>query len=125
MLKQFECYIELEYYVDEIINRNLTLIKVDKEFANLKEYLEKNMNNKTVIYKRRIVKRITRNLVLLDSPFPYPTSSYKEFLSPIKSKEIETKSHSFHLIIFDDYIYCYKCEFLTFYEIGDSLFIVS
>lgn len=116
---------EIKFLIEDLINRNLTTFKIDNDYLNLSEFINKNPENKTVKIKRKIVKRITNNLVLLDSPFPYDTSAYEEFLVPIKPKKQETKNHSFHLLVLDDYIYCNKCDFLSFFSVGDSLFIVK
>ena len=42
----------------------------------------------------------------------------------MKVKNSQEVEHSFNLLVYKEYIYCYKCEFLTFYKIGDSFILV-
>jgi hypothetical protein len=122
-LKKFDVNLEIEYDIEEI--KKLKKVVISKYVKSLDEYLKKHPTASKVPIQRRIIKLINKHLVLLDSPFPLPTMQSNVTFNVIKQKTQSDIEHSFNLYVYGDYIYCFRCEFLNYYSVGDSFFIVK
>lgn len=121
-LKNDNLNLLIEYPLVELKNLNKTVI-VNKNFKGLEDYLITYPDRTVIPVERRILKLINKHLVVLDLPMPTSGFSTKFGLTyggERKSSEINT---SFNLNVFGEYIFCYRCEFMTYYNPGDYLFI--
>ncbi len=97
---------------------------VNKYTKSLEEYVNQHPNATKIPVQRRFLKQINPHMVLLDQPFPIKNISYNLNLSIIKQKSNNEIEHNFNLIVYGDYVFCLRCEFLLFYKVGDSFFVV-
>jgi hypothetical protein len=121
-LKTYETGLIINYNIEEL--SGLGSIKIDQYNHDLQSYLKNNPGATDIPVQRKIIKLVNKHLVLLDSQFPIPKIQQSVNLNLIKQKKGSEINHSFTLNIYEDYVYCFKCEFLTHYSIGDSLIIV-
>lgn len=112
----------INYSLEEL--KTLSDVIVNRYARSLDQYLKDNPNAKTIPIERKIIKVISKHIVLLESPFPLPRTQSSYEISIIKQKTRNDIEHSFNLMIYGDYVYCFRCEFLVYYNTGDSLFVV-
>ncbi len=65
---------------------------------------------------------VGENIFLIDFPLPGPIAQVEAGLN-LKDPTKKTIYHSFTLNVSGEYIYCFRCEFLTYYSTGDIIFI--
>jgi hypothetical protein len=119
-LKKYDASLVIDYNIDEL--KEYTGV-IDSYHKDLKSYLDKNPGAQKIPVQRRILKHINKHLILLDSEFPFPKTQNDVNLNLIKLKKTAEIEHAFNLLIYDDFIYCHKCEFLVYYSIGDSIIV--
>jgi hypothetical protein len=101
-------------------------VRINKYFKSVQEYLQLHPNAKKIPVQRRILRLVNKHLVLLEDPFPTDDIFYNNVnLSIIKLKINQFTENSYSLFVYRDYIYCNRCEFLIYYNVGDSFFIVK
>lgn len=120
LLKKYEASLILEYDLDDI--KDMPDLKINKIYK-LSEYIRENPELKKISIQRKIIKLISKHLLLLDAPFPFPKVDFNVNINLIKEKQSLDLDHSFNLMVYGDMVYCYRCEFLTHYKVGDSIFI--
>ncbi len=124
VIKKYDVNLEIEFDVEELRQYNKTVI-VNKYIKSVEEYLQLHTNANKIPIQRRILKLVNRHLVLLENPFPIDKIFYNNInLSIIRQKVSSDSDHSFSPMVYYDYVYCFRCEFLIYYNIGDSFFIV-
>jgi hypothetical protein len=122
-LKTYDTGLIINFNVEELMG--LENVKIDQYNHELQSFLKNNTDATIVPIQRKIIKLVNKHILLLDSPFPLSKIQQNVVFNLIKQKKGSEINHSFTLNIYDDYVYCYKCEFLTHYSIGDSLVIVK
>jgi hypothetical protein len=126
-IKTYDVELIIEFNKEELIKYQKEnpskVIKINRYIQSLSAYLKENPEATIIRVSRRILKQINKHTLLIDSPFPYPTFSEKMEINLIKQKTSEIEN-SFSLTVYGDYVFCYRCEFLTYYSPGDTLFIV-
>ncbi len=123
LLINYEVNLEIQFDIEEL-KRNDDVI-ISNDFKSIHEYMQLNPDAKKIPIQRKILKLINNHLVLLENPFP----SNKIFYDNVKLRVIKEKNpnqidHLYSLLVYGEYVYCFRCEFLVFYNVGDSLFIV-
>jgi hypothetical protein len=121
-LKKYDTNLVIDYSSEELSNYTG---RIDAYHNNVTSYLKDNPESIKIPVQRRILKLINKHLLLLDSPFPFPKTQNEVTLNLIKLKKSNEVDHAFNLLVYDEFVYCYKCEFFIYYEPGDSLVIVT
>jgi hypothetical protein len=120
-LKRYDTNLIIDYTVEELEGYTG---RIDNYHNNLTSYLAGNPDSVKIPVQRRILKQLNKHLVFLDSAFPFEKAQNEVNMNIIKLKKNNDIDHAFNLLVYDDYVYCHKCEFFVYYEIGDSLVIV-
>jgi len=124
IIKKYDVNLEIEFDVEELRQYNKTVV-VNKYTNSIEEYLQQHPNASKIPIQRKILKLVNKHLVLLENPFPIDRIFYNNInLSIIKQKVDSNSDHLFYPIIYHDYVYCSRCEFLLYYNVGDSFFVV-
>jgi hypothetical protein len=123
-IKKFDMNLRINYDINELKNLNKTII-INKYVKSLDEFIASNPNANKVPIDRKIVKLVNKNLVILDGAFPSSKFSTDFSLVLINQKKTNELNISFNLMVYGEYVYCFRCEFLTYYKVGDSLLIVK
>jgi len=91
-------------------------------YHNEQQYILDNPTDQLIPIRRKVFKQIGDSIFLLDSPLPGPIVQ-KDIAIDIKEQRQKSINHSFTLSITGEFIYCFRCEFLTYYSTGDVIFI--
>lgn len=105
----FEKYVNVEN--EETINIEL-----------LKEY-----ESEVITIQRKVIKTVGDNIIVLNKKFAESivTAFDNDFKFKVGENRINTVEGNSALSVSRDIVYCLKCEFLMFYEVGDFLLLVS
>lgn len=123
LLKNHEVNLEIEFEIEEL--KKYDKVIISNNIQSIEEYLRFHPEANKIPLQRKILKFIDNHLVLLENPFPTDKIFYDNVkLTVIKEKNPKQVDNSHSLIVYGDYVYCFKCEFLIYYNVGDSLFIV-
>ena len=98
-------------------------LKVNIYNKTVEDYIKENPNSEFIPFQRKILKLINKHLIFFDNPFPFPTYEYNFNFHLIREKKNEM-SINYNFFVYADMVYCQKCDFLLFYNEGDSLLIV-
>jgi hypothetical protein len=124
IIKKYDVNLEIEFDVEELRQYKKTVV-VNKYINSVEEYLQHHPKATKIPIQRKIIKLVNKHLVLLENPFPIDRIFYNNInLSIIKQKVASNSDHSFSPVIYHDYVYCFRCEFLLYYNVGDSFFVV-
>lgn len=123
-LKKYELGLIIEYDLEELKSLNKPVV-VNKYIKSVEDYLKEYPEATKIPLQRKMLKLVNKHLIILDGPFPIPKTTNQVNVNLIKQRITDEITTSFTLNVYGEYIYCFRCEFLTHYSVGDSLFIVS